>query len=192
VLEALRQPALEHGVAGGEHRPFAQQVAKGELIPEALGVGGDQVQMVGSTTRVGLAEPVHLARQIRRVDIAERFQRLEACPRGLEALDADQDVDHRLGGEAGHRRAADVMDPACGPRPDAGLQPLALLLEEARPGGVVGEDPDRLVEPADPVLFGRPGGYLTVSVPSMPASLCPGTVQKYMYLPGLRFTVVEV
>ena len=77
---------------------------------------------MGSPARVGLAEPVHLGAEIGRVQVVESGERLEAGPRRLQVLDADEDVDDRLRVQARDRRAADVMDATGDPDTDRGLE----------------------------------------------------------------------
>ena len=69
----------------------------------------------------------------------ERFDRSTAL---LQAVYLGEDVDHRLGGEAGDARAANVVDLACKPGCEDRLQPRLLCLELLRPGRVVQDDPD--------------------------------------------------
>ncbi len=49
--------------------------------------------MMGSATRMRLAEPVHLVGSIRRVEITELRQGIETSSGCFEAVDADEDVD---------------------------------------------------------------------------------------------------
>jgi hypothetical protein len=154
VLEAECEAPLERSVRAGERGLGSQPVAKVELVAEASGVGRHEVQMVGSPARMRLAEPVHLVRPVRRVEVAEPRQRPEAGSRGAQIVDADEDVDDRLGVEPGDGRAADVVDAARGPVPDRPLERVALLLEAPRPLRVVGLDTHRFVRPLPHVRVG--------------------------------------
>ena len=66
--------------------------------------------------------------------VAELEQGGDAVERVFERSQGDADVDDRLGGEAGDRRAADVLD-GHGPLADRRLQARALGLEQRGQAG---------------------------------------------------------
>jgi hypothetical protein len=57
-------------------------------------------------------------------------------------LDADEDVDYRLGRETRDGRASDMVDTAHRPTADRSLEELPFLVEARRPGSVVGHQLD--------------------------------------------------
>jgi len=145
VCELLRQPALQRTVCLGDIAVRAQVVAERELIVESLRACGHQVQVVRTPAWIGLAKPMHLLAPIRGIQISEPAEPLETGARLLEAVHANEDVDHRLGRQSLHRRAADVVHTAVHPLADRVVQRRALPLEALGPGGVVRHNPDRLV-----------------------------------------------
>ena len=96
--EALGEAELQGGVVLSNIRVGPQQVAKRQLVFEARRVCRDEVQVVGSTAWVRLAEPVHLLASIGRVEIPQSSQGVEAGSGSFEAVDADEDVDDGPGG----------------------------------------------------------------------------------------------
>jgi hypothetical protein len=94
--------------------------------------------MVRPQRQLRLAEPVHDVAEVRRVEVAERRHFLDARPGAVESLDTGEDVDDRLGGQAGDGSAPDVMDPANDPGADALLQVSTLSLEFHRPARIIG------------------------------------------------------
>lgn len=106
---------------------------------------GNEVEVMGAAARIGFAEPVHLLRQVRGVEIFALGQRLETGTRSRQILDADQDVDDRLGVETGNGRTADMMNTTDYPRPDRIVQEHLLALEARKPPRVVVDNADRLV-----------------------------------------------
>jgi hypothetical protein len=66
----------------------------------------------------------------------------DARPGAVEGSDLGEDVDDRLGGQAGNGSAPEVMDPADDPGGDALLQGSALSLELRRPARIRGGDVD--------------------------------------------------
>lgn len=145
MLELGGQPALQGEVLGGRRPIGAQEVTEGDLVLEPGAGDRNEMQVVCAPSRIGLAEPVHLAGKVRRVEVLELGQGLEARARGLEVGDAYQDVDDRLRVEAWDRGAADVVDTADRPVADRRVEEFPLALEPGRPGRVVGDQPDRLV-----------------------------------------------
>ena len=123
----------------------------------------------------GLQNQCISSAEIGRVEVVEPRQRLEAGPRRLEVVDADEDVDDRLGVEAGHRGAADVVDAAR--RPLARSPPSSAArsrVESVRPGGVVRDEADRFVQgqpcSLSPTGFGgspavRPAAISSMTLP---------------------------
>jgi hypothetical protein len=63
---------------------------------------------------------------------------LDARPGAVEGLDSGEDVDDRLGGQAGDGSAPDVIDPADDPGADTLLQVSTLSLEFRRPARIIG------------------------------------------------------
>ena len=100
---------------------------------------------MGAATRMRLAEPVHLGWKIWRIEIAKATNRLKARSRLLEIANADQDVGDRLGFQARHGSAADVMDAADDPLAYGLCKGRPLFLESRRPDCVVRGKPNRLV-----------------------------------------------
>jgi hypothetical protein len=145
VLELGGQPALQGEVLGRRRLIGAQEVPESDLVLETGAPGWNEMQVVCAPPGVGLAEPVHLVGKVRRVEVVELGQGLEARARGLEIGDADEDVDDRLRFEARDRGAADVVDTADRPVADRRLEECPLALEPGRPRRVVGDQPDRLV-----------------------------------------------
>ena len=120
-------------------------VAKRQLVAESWGVGGNEVQVMGAPTWMGLAEPMHFAAAIGGVEILESAESVEARARLLQTPDADEDVNDRLCPGTGNRGATHVVNTVENPITDRGGQHCALLLKALRPRGVVWHDPNRLV-----------------------------------------------
>ena len=138
----VSEPPLELLVRAGGLGLRAERIAEGELLAPGLRPRHDEVQMMRAVLGRGLAEPVHQLDLVREPPVGQRPQRLDRVAALLEAPHLGQDVDHRLGAEARHARAADVVDLAGEPRREHRLEPRLLRLELGRPGRVVRLDPD--------------------------------------------------
>src|SRR5436305_6419572 len=130
---ALLKIAFQRLVLGGELRVGAEAVAERKLVPKTAGARRNEMQVMGAPRRVGLAEPVHLLGQVGRVEVAELSERAEALASALKVVHADQDVDDRLGFQAGNSGATDMVDAALDPLPNRPLQHFSHLLEAGRP-----------------------------------------------------------
>ena len=136
VAVTLGQVALQGGAVGGKPGIGAEAIAEGQLVVKSRGAGRDEVQMMGAASRIRLAEPVHLIGQVRRVEVAEAGGRCEADAGALKVADTGQDVDDRLGFQARHGGAADVVNAAIDPLPDPLPDCGPLKLETTPPSRV--------------------------------------------------------
>lgn len=100
---------------------------------------------MGAAARMRLAEPVHLLRQVGRVEVVEAGKRLETFPRLFEIANADQNVDDWLGLQTRHRGAADMVDAADDPIADRPSDGRPHFLKPSGRRRVIGEEADRLI-----------------------------------------------
>ena len=138
------QAALQLAVLLGRLRVGPQVVAEQQvLLPEVAGQG-DHVDVVGVRhAEAEIAALGELALQLRDVLVAEVDEAGDGLAGPLDIGHADHDVDHRLRRQAGHCRAADVLDDdgaLAKRRGDA----VAFAFVPLRPAGVVGDDLDGL------------------------------------------------
>jgi hypothetical protein len=120
----------------GDLRITAEPIAKIQLVAISLRSQRDEVEVMGASSRIWLAEPVHLVGQVWRMEIIEVGQRPKASTGGREVADADEDVDDWLCFEVGDRGAADVVNAAAGPLADCLLERRSLQLELSGPAWV--------------------------------------------------------
>ena len=92
IHESLREATLQPGVFLDGLPAVSKPVAKCQLVAEPPRIGRSEMQVMSSPTRMRLAEPVHLVFPVRRVEIAELREGVEASARCVEAFNANQNV----------------------------------------------------------------------------------------------------
>src|SRR5690606_41748232 len=142
VAVAGGQLALGARVARGGRRLGAEVVAEEEVVGREAAARLHHVEVVvvrplGEVVAAGDAV-------LAAVRVAEALERRDRRRRQRDRPGGDEDVDARLGGEPGHGRGADVLDPrhvAAGRQPaEGGDEPGALDGAAPGPGGVGGGD----------------------------------------------------
>jgi hypothetical protein len=157
------QTPLQFGVMGAQPRILAQRVAELQVALPVKPVELDDMHMVRAhSAHDPLEEPAigQDALVFRDVFIAVDAEPVVVQFEVGQGADADEDVDDRLRGEAGHRCAADVLD-VRSEVTESNPDELSFDAETGRPGGVVRHDGDRVVHWHSPGCLGQqraPGG----------------------------------
>src|SRR5205085_9863844 len=72
---SLRELALQGGIATGDPWVPTKPIAEVQLVAISLRSHWDEVEVMGASSRIWLAEPVHLLGQVWRIAAAEVGQR---------------------------------------------------------------------------------------------------------------------
>lgn len=144
IAEFFREGIFQFGVATCIRGVGAQVIPEQQLHLEETAAGFHHVKVVGVLVVDDAVQVTAFGQEgfmARDVLVPQGFEGRDKEGRIIQAVNADHYIDHRLGGQTRNSSAADVFD-AAQIGADGFQEAHLFMLEEQRPGRVIGEDVD--------------------------------------------------